>query len=203
MPSAVPPDQCHVRPRVVFLSPRSPFTLNHPVVFHFQCHFTSPLIVSSVLSPHLPQSVFSRAPMKKPPSPAFHPTLPRWEISLLFYFNGFFLSVKWLCVLSSLFCLLEQENSSKLDRFYAPSYLKLSFCSGLHDFIFQQSRTKTNFWGFLLSVLQQRHPEKQIQRDQGTVLGPWSDCLESHLCAFLVSNGMNTSHYKGKLKMWR
>lgn len=48
MPSAVPPDQCHVRPRVVFLSPRSPFTLNHPVVSHFQCHFTSPLIVSSV-----------------------------------------------------------------------------------------------------------------------------------------------------------
>lgn len=93
MPSAVPPDQCHVRPRVVFLSPRSPFTLNHPVVFHFRCHFTSPLIVSSVSFSTPPSvSVLPRSDEENLPRLLFAPLWHTGKIALLFYFNGFFFS---------------------------------------------------------------------------------------------------------------
>lgn len=156
MPSAVPPDQCHVRPRVVFLSPRSPFTLNHPVVFHSRCHFTSPLIVSSVSFSTPPSvSVLPRSD-EETSLACFSPhfgTLGN-RITLLLQQGFFSPSVKWMCVLSSLFCLLGQENSSNVGRFCASRFFKVKFMfKFLNDFIFQQSCTKkVHFGGFLLSV---------------------------------------------------
>lgn len=98
-----------------------------------------------------------------------------------------------MCVLSFLFRLLGQENNSNVGRFYASRFFKVKFLfKFLNDFIFQQSCTKAHFGGFFLSVLQQRCTEKQIQRDQGTA-GALKRLLGVTL---VVSNGINTSHYK-------
>lgn len=85
MSSVVPPEQCRARPQVVFLF-LSPFTLNHPVVFLFSWHFTSPLIALSVSfsTPPLCQC-FPSLRLRNLPSPPFRPTLPRWEIFLHFH----------------------------------------------------------------------------------------------------------------------
>lgn len=147
-------------------SPRSPFTLNHPVVFHFGCHFTSPLIVSSVS-------------FSTPPSVS---VLPRsdGETSLAFFsprfatvgnlFTLFFFSVSQVNVCFVIPVLsagtgkqLESRQILCLRLFkirFLFRFAWLDLSTELHVL------TKTPFCRFFVVCNEAKWSEKQIQREQ-------------------------------------
>lgn len=93
-----------------------------------------------------------------------------------------------MCVLSSLFCLLGQENGSKVDRFYDSSCLTSSFCSGLRHYLSTEPH-ENPFLRILVVCAAANMPRKANSES----LGNSSGALKSLFRVTFVSGEENTS----------